>query len=287
MMEKKGRHDAGPSPTSSKPSGQAHKATPRPSPPGPSKADLEALNLAHPPNRRWCPICVGAKGRIVPTPPLLTDCQPFRWTSPSWGHRDNSVTLFTAIDIWTHIVMAIIVPSESVNRYALAELKRFIHEARRTHAVLLHVDDESSIKASARVCAFEIGSLIMRVVSTASSQGEGIVQRFHQTLFAQARAIWISVASRLGVCQEKCQVDHPPSPGWPSTPLGSSASLYTTMGSAHSTDGVGKGPLPSLAEFGEQVSFKAHASTSPRTPIRCAIPASGPDQTRIPQSTLS
>lgn len=127
------------------------------------------------------------------------------------GHRDKSATLFTATDINTHMAMAIIVPSKRMNHYAFTEFKRFIYETRRTHAVLQTVD-EPSIKALARACVSEIESLTMRVALAGSSQNQGAVGRFHQTLFAQVRTIRVAVASRLHSVQEEFQVDHPISP---------------------------------------------------------------------------
>lgn len=63
-MENKGRYGAGqPLQEDPETSGHARTAKPLPSPPEPSKAEVEAHRLTHLPHKRGCPICVRAKGK--------------------------------------------------------------------------------------------------------------------------------------------------------------------------------------------------------------------------------
>lgn len=136
-------------PTHPEPSGQAHKAKPLPSPPGPSKAEIE-----------------------TPYPTVTSDKIPVIQMEPFVGterHRDKSVTFLRASDVRAQVAMAqmavaLLVPFKCVSRFALAEFKRFIHEAGRTPAVL-------------QVCACGVGWLIMRVAPTALSQSQGGIER--------------------------------------------------------------------------------------------------------------
>ena len=67
------------------------------------------------------------------------------------------------------MAMAVMVPSNSVNRYGLTELKRFIYETGRTHAII-QCDDEHAIKAVRRVAIQDIRGLTGRLAPTGSSQ---------------------------------------------------------------------------------------------------------------------
>ena len=93
----------------------------------------------------------------------------------------SAVAIFTGIDVRTQIAMA-------VNRYGLTELKRFIYETGRTQAIL-QCDDENAIKAVRRAAIQDIGGLTGRLAPTGSSQSQGSVERWHQTLFSQVRAL--------------------------------------------------------------------------------------------------
>ena len=58
-----------------------------------------------------------------------------------------AVTVVTSINVRPQMAMVVVVPSTSVHRYGLTELKRFIYETGRTQASL-KCDDESSVKSS-------------------------------------------------------------------------------------------------------------------------------------------
>ena len=99
----------------------------------------------------------------------------------------------------------------------------------------------------------------LRVAPVGSSQGQGVIEGFHQTFFAQVRTIRIGLTTRLELGQEELQVDHPIFP-WIVK-----RSVWVLNRFLIHDDGLssfhrrnGKGPLPGLAEFGEKVFFKAH-----------------------------
>ena len=70
----------------------------------------------------------------------------------------TAVTIFTGFYVRTQVAMAVMVPSKSVNRYGLTELKRFIYETGRTQAIL-QCDDEHATKARWRAALKYIGGL--------------------------------------------------------------------------------------------------------------------------------
>ena len=183
-----------------------------PAPHDPSEQERELHNLTHLPFRRWCSTCVQGKGKHS-IHPKLKDRKPviqvdyaFLSTKEEPGVH---ATILTAIDVRTQLSMAIVIPSKKASRYAVTELKRFIYETGRTQAIL-QCDDESSIKALLKTVISEIGGLAMRVAPTGSSQSQGSIERFHQTLFGQFRTLRVSLLERLQLRSEACQ-SHIPS----------------------------------------------------------------------------
>ena len=107
-----------------------------------------------------------------------------------------AVTIFTGVDVRTQMAMAVLAPSNAVNRYGLTELKRFIYEPGRTQAIL-QCDDESSIKAIRRVALKDIEGLTGRLAPTLSSQSQGSIERWDHTLFSQIRALRLALVNIL------------------------------------------------------------------------------------------
>lgn len=214
MRERKGRYDVGPPlPAYAEPSGQDHKAKPLASPLWPSKANIEAHNLTHLPHPRWCSVCVRSKGKESlqnPTSDRRLVTQMDFAFMPTKMHEDNSATLSTEIGNRTQMAMATIADSMSMHCYSLTDFTRLIHDTGRAHAVP-QAGDGTSIKALARACASEIGSITMRIAPTASSQSRCVMESFQQTPVAQVRTIRVAAAStsRHDVGQEEMQVDHP------------------------------------------------------------------------------
>ena len=113
-----------------------------------NKQERELHDLTHLPYRRWCTVCVPAKGKQS-LHPATQDRKPaiqidFACMSTE-EQPGTAVTIFTGIDVRAQFAMAVMVPSQSINRYGLTELKRFIYEKGRTQAVL-QCDDENAIK---------------------------------------------------------------------------------------------------------------------------------------------
>ena len=61
--------------------------------------------------------------------------------------------------------MAIVVPSQLVNKYGLTALERFIYETERARAIL-RCDDERAIKAVRRAASQDIEGLTGRLAPT-------------------------------------------------------------------------------------------------------------------------
>ena len=94
----------------------------QPSPNEPSQQERERHDLTPLPYRRWCSVCVQAKGKRSPQP-TTQDRKPvtqidfaFMSTKEQPG---TAVTIFTGLDVRTQMAMAVIVPSKSVSRYGL------------------------------------------------------------------------------------------------------------------------------------------------------------------------
>ena len=89
-----------------------------------------------------------------------------------------------------------------------SELKRFIYETGRTQAII-QTDDEASIKAVAKNLIRELGGLSFRKAPTGSSQSQGSIERFHQTLASQLRVLRYALAEKLQLSVTELQVQHP------------------------------------------------------------------------------
>ena len=127
------------------PSEQALKAKGLPSPAEATQRERELHELTHLPYRRWCLVCLQAKGKHLPHH-ALKDRHPviqidFAFLSTK-EQPGLSITIVTAVDVRTQMSCAMVTPSKQVNRYVLTELRRFILEVGRTQAIL-QCDDES------------------------------------------------------------------------------------------------------------------------------------------------
>ena len=120
----------------------------------------------------------------------------------------TSVTILTGIDFRTQVAIAASVPSKSMNRYGLTTLKRFIYEPGRTHSIL-QCEDESLTAEVRRVAIKDIGGLTGRLAPTGSSQSPGSVERWHQTLCNQVRAVRLAPVNRLHLHLADLLVIHP------------------------------------------------------------------------------
>ena len=83
-------------------------------------------------------------------------------------------------------------PSKESSPYAITELKRFIYEVGRTYGHI-QSDQENSIISIAKGAIKEIGGLQLRKAPRGSSQSQGSIERFHETLDGQGRYLRIHV----------------------------------------------------------------------------------------------
>ena len=84
------------------------------------------------------------------------------------------------------------VESKEFTNYAKTEVKKFIYEVGRSHG-FIQCDKEKSITAIAKAVIREIGGLQLRRSPLHSSESLGAVERWHQSLFAQARSLRFQV----------------------------------------------------------------------------------------------
>ena len=101
-------------------SGSAMRPRVLPSPSELSKQQRELHELTHLPYRRWCSVCVQAKGKHSPHPAvqnrkaLIKINFAFMSTKEQPG---SAATIFTGINVRTQMAMAVLVPSKTVNRF--------------------------------------------------------------------------------------------------------------------------------------------------------------------------
>ena len=76
----------------------------------------------------------------------------------------SAATIFTGVNVRTHMALAVVALSKSVNRYRLTELKRFIYETGRRQAIFQCGDE----KAVRRAAIQDIGGLTARFAPTGS-----------------------------------------------------------------------------------------------------------------------
>ena len=99
----------------------------------------------------------------------------FAFLSTTQEESGVTLTVLTAVDVRTQMAMAVVVPSKQVTPYAITELKRFIYETGRTHAIL-QCDRESTVMNLLQEVAKDIGGLTVRYIPTASSQSNGSLE---------------------------------------------------------------------------------------------------------------
>ena len=132
----------------------ALEAKPAGLPKQPTEQERELHNLTHLPFRSWCPICVQSRSKTNPHKTLPSITTPL--LQADYGFLVDRETreefpVLTCIDVTTGLATSTVVQAKGVNNYALAELRRFIHEVGRTTATL-QTDQETSIRAGARTC---------------------------------------------------------------------------------------------------------------------------------------
>lgn len=198
IAENNGRDDAGPPlPITSEPSGQAHTAKPRPSPPVPSKEETEAHSLTHLPDRRWCfVVCVVAKGKESPRTPTSDRLPVVHMGFACMGTREHRDERDALPCDWRSGA------DHDGDRCAYKKCQPRRRRLDGYEAIHSRAREDTCRPSSGRSIfqqglASEVGSLIMHVAPTASSQSQGVVGRFHQTRFAHARTMRLAVASRL------------------------------------------------------------------------------------------
>ena len=106
--------------------------------------------------------------------------------------QGESLVILTAVDVLTFLMMATVLPSKEFSLFAVMALVNFIYECGRTHGSV-QCDEELAIEAIVKGALRKVGGLTFRKAPKGSSQSQGNVERFHQLLFSQARAIRLQV----------------------------------------------------------------------------------------------
>ena len=105
----------------------------------PSESERRLHELTHLPYRDWCEHCVKSKGRQSHAV-KKTDRQPVIQIDFSFLSTENDLpkrTILNATDVQTGYAMAIVLPAKgSIEKYAVAELRRFVFEIGRTFGIV-------------------------------------------------------------------------------------------------------------------------------------------------------
>ena len=145
---------------------EAHNARPMTTPKEPTKEERELHEITHLPFRDWCPLCVRCKGngdyhrQVYDKKPVVQI--DYAFITKRKGDDDTTeddvkaVPVLTGVDVTTGMALAAVVPKKGPTDYACNELKRFLFEIGRTHAVL-QADQEPAIQALARRVSAEVG----------------------------------------------------------------------------------------------------------------------------------
>ena len=167
----------------------------------PSESERRLHELTHLPYRDWCEHCVKAKGRQSHAV-KKNDRQPVIQIDFSFLATENDLpkrTILNATDVQTGYAMAIVLPAKgSVEKYAVAELRRFVFEIGRTFGIIQY-DKENALKVIAKDLCKTIGGLSMRAAPTGHSQSQGSVGNVQRTLYGQLRALMSQVQESTGL----------------------------------------------------------------------------------------
>ena len=177
----------------------------------PSESERRLHELTHLPYRDWCEHCVKSKGRQSHAV-KKNDRQPVIQIDFSFLSTENDLpkrTILNASDAQTGYAMAIVLPAKgSIEKYAVAELRRFVFEIGRTFGIVQY-DKENSLKVIAKDLCKTIGGLSMRAAPTghSQSQAEDLVWSTEDTVLASARVDWLEVdigISNVHLLRETC-----------------------------------------------------------------------------------
>ena len=169
--------------------------TPRPLPVPKTPTEQEVADhiLTHLPFRTWCADCVKSKGKhtqhrtVYNGLPIVQLVYAFLKYAPD-DDDDQRLTLLSVFDTTTGIGIPIPVPNKGVVKFAVHETVRFLLETGRSHCII-QTDNEPAIRALATAVCKELPNCSMRQTPAYSSESDGGVERWHQTLFAQFRTI--------------------------------------------------------------------------------------------------
>ncbi|CAE7248181.1 unnamed protein product [Symbiodinium microadriaticum] len=136
-------------------------------------------------------------------------------------------TILNATDEQTGYSMAVVLPAKgSIEKYAVAELRRFVFEVGRTFGIVQY-DKESSLKSIAKDMCKTIGGLSMRAAPTGHSQSQGSAKCKNRqedlngspecTLGRNTEADEVILGNENGVFKVRTVKWRPPSQQWNAT----------------------------------------------------------------------
>eukprot|EP00971_Amphidinium_carterae_P307520 6111189-Amphidinium_carterae.2 len=157
----------------------------------PTKQEQEEHRITHLPYKSWCPICVKAKGQpthhrrgaLKEQSVLQLDYAYIKSNLPT-NKKWQVDTILTGVE--TTIGLCLAIPTTIKER--TNKENSFGHTTKQ-------VDNELAIQQHAQEAAREL-TIPWRHSSSHSHQGQGAVERFHKTVFAQCRAIRFDLVDR-------------------------------------------------------------------------------------------
>ena len=110
---------------------------------------------------------------------------------PEFTLKEGKATKLTCADTLTGMGMAAQLPSKHVTEYAAAEIKAFLMDAGRASECILQSDQEPAIMALLRKVSTDMVNVELRQSPACSSESQGVIERYHQTLQGQIRTLCV------------------------------------------------------------------------------------------------
>jgi hypothetical protein len=178
---------------------------------------------------------------------------------PQFTLKGGNVVILTCVDTLTGVTVAVQLPSKKVSEYASAEIRAFLMDAGRTTECIIQSDQEAAITALLRRVSGDLHNVKFRQSPAYSSESQGVVQRFHQTIQGQIRTYCQHLKEKVNIDTNS---DSPLLP-WIVRRSAWTVSRYLAHSSGKMTSYArrwGQSHASPICSFGEAVHFKISAS---------------------------
>ena len=172
----------------------------------PSKAVVEAHNLAHLPTAPWCEVCIAAKGcmdqfhsqaEMKVLPQVQIDYQYMSASGDSCGELQSKATLLTVVDVDQGYMAQLVVSKKGDDAFAIRFVSSFLDRMRCDEVRLKHDNEPSLTQLVDKVKCFRMPrKTTLEPIIRAEHEMVGAVERAHRTLQANMRAMKLDIKAR-------------------------------------------------------------------------------------------